>query len=169
MAASGEPLEDACRRVDSADTAAFVCELSDDSDECRVVYSNKLGERSWTAEGSTLVERIRRSYTRPGPAASFCVTDLDGGPGLTLLVAVQRASYQRADARCHVAVREWGITAAQTRVLGLLSHGLSNRHMAEELGCTVKTVEHHVHALLERSGARCRASLIASFWTSLET
>ena len=52
-----------------------------------------------------------------------------------------------------------GMTAG---VLGLLVHGLSNKGIAAELGCSVRTVELHVSALLRRTGHATRHQLLAT-------
>lgn len=61
--------------------------------------------------------------------------------------------------------RRWQLTPRQTEVLAALARGLSNRELAASLGCTERTVEQHVTAILKRSGHSSRARLAASFWT----
>jgi DNA-binding NarL/FixJ family response regulator len=59
----------------------------------------------------------------------------------------------------------WGLTPRQTAVLELVAQGASNRAVAEQLGCSEKTVELHVSALLAKTGCASRSQLIATFWT----
>jgi DNA-binding NarL/FixJ family response regulator len=59
----------------------------------------------------------------------------------------------------------WGLTARQTETLSWIVRGLANKEIAGHLGCQLRTVEAHVTALLEKSGADSRTELIARFWT----
>jgi DNA-binding CsgD family transcriptional regulator/tetratricopeptide (TPR) repeat protein len=49
-----------------------------------------------------------------------------------------------------------GLTARQVEVLGLIARGLTNAQIAEELVLSVRTVDHHVAAILERLGVGSR-------------
>jgi DNA-binding NarL/FixJ family response regulator len=59
----------------------------------------------------------------------------------------------------------WDLTPRQTEVLDLVAQGHANRTIAELLGCSTRTVEVHVTALLEKAGLESRAALIARFWS----
>ncbi len=63
-----------------------------------------------------------------------------------------------------------GLTARQLDVLGLLSQGLPNAAIADELVLSVRTVDHHVAAVLQKLGARSRDEAVAHAaergWTS---
>jgi DNA-binding NarL/FixJ family response regulator len=50
-------------------------------------------------------------------------------------------------------------------VLELVAQGESNRAVAARLGCSEKTVELHVSALLAKTHCASRSQLVASFWT----
>jgi DNA-binding CsgD family transcriptional regulator len=61
--------------------------------------------------------------------------------------------------------RRWGLTPRQSAVLALVAQGESNRTVASRLGCSEKTVELHVSALLAKTRCASRAQLVAAFWT----
>lgn len=52
-------------------------------------------------------------------------------------------------------------TAREQEVLGLLAEGRANKEIAEELGCTVRTVEFHISNLLRKVGVSSRLELVA--------
>jgi DNA-binding NarL/FixJ family response regulator len=49
-----------------------------------------------------------------------------------------------------------GLTAREQEILGLLSQGNSNEEIAASLFISVRTVEHHVSAILGKLGATSR-------------
>lgn len=72
---------------------------------------------------------------------------------------------QDARARLATVTRRWGLTPRQSAVLELVAQGESNRAVAARLGCSEKTVELHVSALLAKTRCASRSQLVASFWT----
>jgi DNA-binding CsgD family transcriptional regulator len=55
-----------------------------------------------------------------------------------------------------------GLTAREVEVLALLSEGLRNAEIAGRLFLSVKTVDHHVSAILRKLGARSRGEAAAA-------
>jgi DNA-binding CsgD family transcriptional regulator len=53
-----------------------------------------------------------------------------------------------------------GLTAREQQILGLLGDGLSNAEIAGRLFISPKTVEHHVSAVLAKTGTRTRKSAV---------
>ncbi len=72
-----------------------------------------------------------------------------------------------ARSRLVAVTRRWGLTPRQSAVLALVAQGESNRAVAGRLGCSEKTVELHVSALLAKTRCASRSQLVASFWTDL--
>lgn len=84
-----------------------------------------------------VVERVRREMRQRG------VRSIPRGP--------------RASTRANAA----GLTSRQMDVLQLLDRGLSNVEIAQTLGVSVKTVDHHVSAVLEKLDASTRGEAAA--------
>ena len=53
-----------------------------------------------------------------------------------------------------------GLTSRERTVLELVRGGMSNREIAQRLHRSERTVEHHVSALLAKSGVASRAELM---------
>jgi len=71
----------------------------------------------------------------------------------------------QAPGRLAAAARRWGLTPRQGEVVALAAGGLSNRAIADALGCAEGTVELHVTAVLRKAGCRSRTELVARFWS----
>lgn len=69
------------------------------------------------------------------------------------------------EARAKKLGRKWALTPRQTEVLEGLANGHSNREIADALGCTERTVELHVSAILRQSGFPNRTRIAAEFWS----
>jgi DNA-binding NarL/FixJ family response regulator len=71
------------------------------------------------------------------------------------------------DRRLRLAQLRWGLTPRQLDVLRGLVNGLSNQDLARTLQCSLRTVEAHMTALLDRCDASSRLSMVATFWIDL--
>jgi DNA-binding NarL/FixJ family response regulator len=60
-----------------------------------------------------------------------------------------------------------GLTARECDVLSLILGRATNRHIAEKLGCSLKTAEFHVSNILRKSGATSRAELMRAVATTV--
>jgi DNA-binding NarL/FixJ family response regulator len=54
------------------------------------------------------------------------------------------------------------LTPREHGVLALVRLGKSNKEIAEQLGCSAKTVQFHVSNILQKTGAKSRLRLIVS-------
>ncbi len=57
---------------------------------------------------------------------------------------------------------QYGLTAREVEVLALLNEGLPNSQIADRLVVSVRTVDHHVEAILRKLGAKTRADARAT-------
>ena len=55
-----------------------------------------------------------------------------------------------------------GLTPRQLAVLGLLREGMTNAEIADRLVLSVRTVDHHVAAVLDKLGVRSRREAAAA-------
>ena len=81
--------------------------------------------------------------------------------------SVRRPIDATIDRRIRLAQLRWGLTPRQLDVLRGLVNGLSNQDLARTLQCSLRTVEAHMTALLDRCDASSRLSMVATFWIDL--
>lgn len=110
-------------------------------------------------------ERVLAALRAPGPgdARGAVRLALEGHPGHALVLLPDLDG----DA-CHRVAsisRRWGLTPRQSAVLARVAQGDTNRTVATRLGCSEKTVELHVSALLAKTRCTSRSHLVATFWT----
>ena len=60
--------------------------------------------------------------------------------------------------------RRWGLTPRQTEVMHLIALGCADKEIAQRLGCSLRTTEHHVAAVLRKSGQQ-RRGLVVMLWS----
>jgi NarL family two-component system response regulator LiaR len=53
------------------------------------------------------------------------------------------------------------LTEREREILALVASGLSNGEIGQQLGLSVSTVKYHVHGILSKLGAACRAEAVA--------
>lgn len=104
----------------------------------------------------------------PGERLETRRYDDHGRTRLLVTIGPERAgapALSSSQARAEELARARGLTRRQTEVLAQLATGQGNRAIAARLGCSEKTIELHVSALLARLGCQSRAELVARFWT----
>lgn len=135
---------------------------------------------------SPLLDALRawvRARARDGESADLEVPPPLRAPGERLVVrryddhgrtrflltlepaAAPLPSLSSARTRAAALGRERRLTPRQTDVLAQLATGQGNKAIATQLGCSEKTIELHVSALLSKLGCASRTELVARFWT----
>ncbi|MGC3997834.1 MAG: LuxR C-terminal-related transcriptional regulator [Anaeromyxobacter sp.] len=123
-----------------------------------VLYANRRGRALLASDP----DRVQAALTGAPGARGPAVFQVDR-PDHHLVVLPDLES--NAASKVAVVAQRWGLTPRQTAVLELVAQGESNRTVAARLGCSEKTVELHVSALLAKTHCTSRSQLVASFWT----
>jgi DNA-binding NarL/FixJ family response regulator len=125
-----------------------------------VLLANARGRALLAAENDRCISFLQVTAPPPrGPARIALTVAPD------YHIAIVHDLAQDARARLEAVSRRWGLTPRQSAVLELVAQGDSNRAVASRLGCSEKTVELHVSALLSKTRCTSRSQLVASFWT----
>ncbi len=143
--------------IEAIPSPAFVVRMP-----ATVLAANTRGRALLTADPERVIGSIRSNAPPPRGPVRFPV---DAAPEHIVLVLHDL----EGDARSRLAAvsRRWGLTPRQSAVLALVAQGESNRTVAGRLGCSEKTVELHVSALLAKTRCGSRSQLVASFWTDV--
>jgi DNA-binding CsgD family transcriptional regulator len=143
--------------LDSVSNAAFLVRADS------IEGANDAGTAALAREGDRLHGEVL-DVARKGSANGFDVTRT-GATGEVLVI--RKGLGDEVSRRLERATAHWALTPRQSDVLRGLVDGLSNGEIAERLGCTPRTVEVHVTALLDRADATSRLQLVAAFWGDL--
>jgi DNA-binding NarL/FixJ family response regulator len=129
-----------------------------------IAGANEAGGDALARGGALLEEGLRAAVASSESSNAFEVTaTLTAGH----FVVMRRGIGDEIERRIELAGRRWQLTARHRDVLRALVDGKSNAEIALSLGCTPRTVETHITALLERADAPSRLALVAAFWTDL--
>lgn len=127
-----------------------------------------------------LAEREATLLFTPPPARTVFTRAADAASELTRITLERIVQLQEEVGELHQAARrdardvglrakklgrKWSLTPRQTEVLEGLANGLSNREISDALGCSERTVELHVSAILRQSGLPSRTRIAAQFWS----
>lgn len=127
-----------------------------------ILHANARGRSLLAAQHDHVMGLVRGTTPPPRGPARF---PIDSAPDHMVVVIHDLESDARS--RLAAVTRRWGLTPRQSAVLALVAQGESNRAVAGRLGCSEKTVELHVSALLAKTRCSSRSQLVASFWTDL--
>ncbi len=125
-----------------------------------VLQANARGRSLLAAEQDRVLSLLQSGLPPPGGPARFSIATAPDHQ-----IVVVHDLEQDARVRLAGVTVRWGLTPRQAAVLELVAQGESNRAVAARLGCSEKTVELHVSALLAKTRCASRSQLVASFWT----
>lgn len=128
-----------------------------------ILVSASLALEEWRAFARACIAS-RAVEVREAGLTARCV-----GNGAAALCVVSSASTKDKRSLLLLARRRYCLTAREAEVLDLLVAGQTNKEIAAELGCSVKTVEVHVGQLLRRARVSSRSALAALFWNAPPT
>jgi DNA-binding CsgD family transcriptional regulator len=127
-----------------------------------VLLANERGRLLLSSDRDRVLGMVRSTTPPPRGPVRFA---MDSAPDHVVVVVHDREGDTRS--RLEAVTRRWGLTPRQSAVLAVVAQGESNRAVAGRLGCSEKTVELHVSALLAKTRCLSRSQLVASFWTDL--
>jgi DNA-binding CsgD family transcriptional regulator len=132
-----------------------------------IEYANETGRLMLDGDRPSLVAQLKTSLDAREDS-TFALTPIVAPGASSLVLAVRRGGDPTEVARRAAAMaRRHGLTGRQVDVIALLARGYANKTIADQLGCSVPTIENHVTAILGKVAADGRAALVARFWTSL--
>ena len=137
--------------------------------ERRMVLSNpaarkwreRLGDGEWALFGDAV-----REVKDPSLLQEYEVTPLASRGAEAWLVIFRRERAGETKERVDAAARRWNLTRRQAEVLELLAQGLSNRAIAQRLGCAARTIEVHVSAIIGKAGLASRTAATAALFSA---
>ena len=142
--------------LEALQSPAFIVSAPD-----TVLHANSRGQALLTSSAREVLAILRDASPALSKTASRI--PLEAAPGHHLVIVRDREGDARS--RLASATPRWGLTPRQAGVLALVAQGESNRTVASRLGCSEKTVELHVSALLAKTHCSSRSQLVARFWT----
>jgi DNA-binding CsgD family transcriptional regulator len=129
-----------------------------------VVHTNAAGLVALQTDRAGTLERLRAHVAGRGDGTVSL--SRHAGPGSPeYVLAIAPAPPKDPVPRAESLGARWGLSAAQRKVLAVVSTGASNKATAGALRCSEATVESHLTGILARLGCENRAALVARFWT----
>ena len=121
----------------------------------RILVVNRIGSM-WLAADRARASALAR---RGGPdPARFDVSAFASGATTSYLAVLMAPPAHVAPLQ--VSAARWCLTRRETEVVAGILRGATNRRIADELSCSMKTVEHHVSSILRKADVENRAGLI---------
>jgi DNA-binding CsgD family transcriptional regulator len=121
----------------------------------------------WHAVGNPLWAALSLARSRRLADARAALEIVDGLGAAAIRAAILRDRHAAGlptprGPRSVSRANQWGLTARELEVLGLLAEGLSNAELAARLFLSEKTIGHHVSAILRKSGEPTRSRAVAA-------
>lgn len=150
-----EHSREAARALWAALPEAAIVALAVPESEGFVVGCAEAGICGYVSREGTLDELLS-TVLRAANGEATCSPQIAAGlfRRVAALAANDTAAAASAPAPCT-------LTARQAEIVALIDDGLSNKQIARELCIEVPTVKNHVHAILEKLGARTRGEAAA--------
>lgn len=126
-----------------------------------VLYANAAARCALDDEGAASRDCLVRAVSRRSEDPRWVVTPVSVRGSAPLFVLTSRARCVNRAVALDDAATAWQLTRRQRDVLEKLAEGNANRTIGAMLGISVRTVEIHVTALLEKAQVENRAELVA--------
>lgn len=127
-----------------------------------VLYANPAGRARLAGDGEAAPPRPAAASQ---PFRRRVLKTADGPPGqASYLMFVPLPVRDRVTA---ATARRWSLTRRQTEVLARIVAGDFNKEIAGTLACSRRAVEHHVTAILRKTGTHSRAELVGRIFTDV--
>jgi len=126
-----------------------------------VLAANELGRRKLESDAAGARCELLEGVRRGSDTTRFRMVPIrmTGGPDAYLALA--RAPAHPNGMRLADAAVRFGFTHRQCEIARLVAEGHSNRGIAVRMGIAERTVEAHMTAMFEKTGAESRAALVA--------
>jgi DNA-binding CsgD family transcriptional regulator len=129
--------------------------------DSRVIHA--VAARVREAGGSLEIPELparARAFTRSGRWLLLHGTRLSGGDGRTAVIIQPAPSHEIAS----LIVQAYGLSDRERQVTELCAQGLSTKEIAAALQISPYTVQDHLKAIFEKTGARSRAELVGKIF-----
>ena len=131
----------------------------------RVTALSADAKRTLAADTKETLARLAGAVGAPS-APGFDVLPVRIGVRIDRIVIIERASGAWSfEERIARAAERWGLTPRQREALDRMARGMSNREIAQDLGCAEVTVESHLTAIYRRAAVGGRSQLAAKLAT----
>jgi DNA-binding CsgD family transcriptional regulator len=109
-----------------------------------------------------LLPELKRASQDP---SRFIVQPLTG-PGVPHVHLVRVIGSGDPAKRLRAVARQWKLTGREAAVVMRVVKGVSNKEIANALGCHLRTVEFHLTRVFDKAGVEGRSALTARFWSA---
>lgn len=132
----------------------------------RVIEANAAARELFSSGGS-VPRDLCQTVSRPAAGSPWTITSVDAeSGGVCEYLLVLRGSGEAALRDCvRTAADRWSLTRRKREVLLMVVEGHANQSIASALDVSLRTVEVHVTALLDKAGVASRSALAARVFT----
>lgn len=127
-------------------------------DRGRILYASTVGASVIDERGDEAVVAISSAIR--GETCGYDVNAFEAGTTGRRWLVTRRPREHSVERRAAASAQAWALTNRQAQVLALLVDGASNKEIANATGISVRTVEIHVTAILQKANASSRVELV---------